>query len=437
MTGGRAASDSLTQGIVNMGTIIGPLVELADGFGRVFTAAFRVGVIAVESLSIVLNKLFQGIIAGVDLVYRALALAMPEAFGEASKSVTKFVSDFAKGTDDLTNKTISDFDKLTNTFGETTTLEKFAARSKQAAIAIQEAIAAQSAKPQVQDQAGGAVDNGMSPAALKEIQDEKTKLAEINKIYSDSQLERETADLQFKIATGEQRVSDLIELQSFEQQKIQIALDAELEKANNLETPRKIQLAKAKAYADADLAQSKLASKSKIDIRKQELSDQEAFFSAASSLSSAKNAELAAIGKAAAITQIAIKTPPAIASSFEFGTKLGGPVLGFALGAIAATAMGAQAANIAGVKFEQGGIVPGLNQFGDNVNVRVNPGEVILNNTQQQELLNIANGRAGNRNDGMLAALVDAIRNQVISVQIEGREIARTIRDQRASGYAV
>lgn len=91
--------------------------------------------------------------------------------------------------------------------------------------------------------------------------------------------------------------------------------------------------------------------------RAADLADQNAFFSAATSLSNSKSKELAAIGKAAAITQIAIKTPPAIASSYEFGTKTGGPFLGAVLAGVAGIAMAGQAAAIAGVPLAEGGIV--------------------------------------------------------------------------------
>lgn len=201
-------------------------------------------------------------------------------------------------------------------------------------------------------------------------------------------------------------------------------------------------LANEKAYLELSNKTLEAQNKYKEDLNKRtrdkELKDQEAFFSAASSLSNAKNKELAAIGKAAAITQIAIKTPPAIASSFEFGTKLGGPVLGFTFGAIAAAAMAAQAANIAGVAFEKGGIVPGQSYSGDNIQARVNSGEMVLNRQQQAELFNVANGGGGGNNQLLSAinALGDRIEGMQITVQANGREIARLIREENRNGFS-
>lgn len=155
-----------------------------------------------------------------------------------------------------------------------------------------------------------------------------------------------------------------------------------------------------------------------------DLKNQEEFLNNAASLSKSKNKELAAIGKAAAITQIAIKTPPAIASSFEFGTKLGGPALGFALGGVAAIAMAAQAASIAGVAFEQGGIVgslTGASTGPDNRVAQIRDGEMVLNANDQKTLFDaIKSGSFGGGN---------------IQLIIDGREIAYAVRSQVQGGF--
>lgn len=67
---------------------------------------------------------------------------------------------------------------------------------------------------------------------------------------------------------------------------------------------------------------------------------------------------------------------------------------------LAAVAAGAQLAAViasqpAPPKFEQGGIVPGSSYTGDNMLARVNSGEMILNQQQQSQLFNMANGGGG------------------------------------------
>jgi hypothetical protein len=91
--------------------------------------------------------------------------------------------------------------------------------------------------------------------------------------------------------------------------------------------------------------------------RQAEVQDQATFFNTVQGLSSSNSKALAAIGKAAAITQIAIKTPEAAASSFAFGASIGGPILGSIFEGVAIAAMAAQAAQVAGVPLAEGGIV--------------------------------------------------------------------------------
>ena len=72
-----------------------------------------------------------------------------------------------------------------------------------------------------------------------------------------------------------------------------------------------------------------------------------------STLQSSSNHALAVIGKAAAITQIAIETPVAIAKALAAFP----PPYNFAAAGLVGVAMAAQAANIAGVQLAEGGIV--------------------------------------------------------------------------------
>lgn len=108
--------------------------------------------------------------------------------------------------------------------------------------------------------------------------------------------------------------------------------------------------------------------------------------------------ELAGIYKAAAIANTVIKTYESATSAYA--AMAGIPLVGPALGAAAAAA--AVAAGLANVQaiasqqvgnFASGGIVPGNDFNGDNVNAGVNSGEMILNFSQQKQLLDMANGK--------------------------------------------
>lgn len=70
-------------------------------------------------------------------------------------------------------------------------------------------------------------------------------------------------------------------------------------------------------------------------------------------MQNSSNKTLATIGKAAAITQIAIDTPVAISKALASAP----PPFNFALAGLVGAAMAAQAANIAGVQLAQGGVV--------------------------------------------------------------------------------
>jgi hypothetical protein len=98
----------------------------------------------------------------------------------------------------------------------------------------------------------------------------------------------------------------------------------------------------------------------------------------------------------------------------------------------------ANVAKIAGARFEQGGIVGGNSFSGDRVPVRVNSGEMILNRQQQAQLFDMANGEGGGGNViSAINQLGDRIERMRISLEVNGREIARVVRDEREAGFAV
>lgn len=231
---------------------------------------------------------------------------------------------------------------------------------------------------------------------------------------------------------------ELERLGQLEQEKINIKFDArqaelqliqneedKIAKLNQLNTKR-------------ELERIKTAQKTKKDIRQQELKDEQTFFNLAKSLSQSENKSLAAIGKAAGLLQIAQATPPAIASSFNFGSRIGGPPLGFAFAGIAAAAQAAQAAQLA--KFENGGFVGASLSTGDRNIIRVNNDEAVLNTRQQREFMRLANGSGGQGGGEMVEKideLINAVNAQPVSIQVDGRELIRVMRnEQRAQGVA-
>lgn len=156
------------------------------------------------------------------------------------------------------------------------------------------------------------------------------------------------------------------------------------------------------------------------------IKQQDTFLSTAATLSQDKNRELALIGRAAGITQIAIKTPPAVASSFEFGTKLGGPPLGFIFAGIAGVAMAAQAARLAATPLQTGGLIPG-GFPNDTFPARLTSGERVLSVQQNQDFERFVNGNENtNMLLGVLISKIDRLESSVV-VNIGDSEVLNSV----------
>jgi len=161
-------------------------------------------------------------------------------------------------------------------------------------------------------------------------------------------------------------------------------------------------------------AQDKLIASAKIQ-------NQRDTFSTIASLSGSNNKVLAGIGKAAGITQIAIDTPVAISKALAAFP----PPFNFVAAGLVGTAMAVQASRIAGVQFENGGVVGGMiggaTNGPDNRTATIRDGEMVLNAEQQEKLFNAINSGSFGGGD--------------IIVQVDSREIARAVRSQVQSGF--
>jgi hypothetical protein len=112
--------------------------------------------------------------------------------------------------------------------------------------------------------------------------------------------------------------------------------------------------------------------------------------------------------------------------------------INFALAALVGVATAANVAKIASQsppKFERGGIVGGSSFSGDQVPIRVNSGEMILNKESQQRLFNQINNGGGDSSE--IIAAINRLASQPIVVQVDGIEIARATRDAVAAGFAI
>ncbi len=110
----------------------------------------------------------------------------------------------------------------------------------------------------------------------------------------------------------------------------------------------------------------------------------------------AANRQAAKKEKAIALAQAGINTALAITNAFTVKPLV---PLGITMAALAATSGAVQMATIAKARFAQGGVVPGNSFSGDRVPILANSGELVLNNSQQAQLLGMANGATTNNNN--------------------------------------
>ena len=157
-------------------------------------------------------------------------------------------------------------------------------------------------------------------------------------------------------------------------------------------------------------------------------------------LQNSNNATLKAIGKAAAVTDITIKTAQSAMNIYTAFSAIPfvGPALGVA-GAAAAVAFGAE--NIGKVLSAQtGGIVPGFNQGGDSVPSLLQPGELVVPRQNFSQVIQAVASRQ---------AEVDANENvaqstptttggqQMIAIGFDGGEAEKVITARRVEARSL
>lgn len=89
--------------------------------------------------------------------------------------------------------------------------------------------------------------------------------------------------------------------------------------------------------------------------------------------------------------------------------------------------------------FAMGGIVDSNRKQGDQNIIRVNGGEAVLTQSQQQKFMDIANGNTGvgGNIEQIIERVIEVIESRPTVISIDGREIARSVKEQRDMGYNV
>lgn len=184
------------------------------------------------------------------------------------------------------------------------------------------------------------------------------------------------------------------------------------------------------SFQDSKLQESNWAKKTEIE----KLDAVRSGFATMAGVSKDGNKQLGEIGKAASIAGATIDTYKAATGAYASlaGIPIVGPALGAAAAAAAITAGLANVREIGRQRFERGGIVAGSSFTGDNVGVRVNSGELILNRAQQK---NLAPQLMGQDNTDVVSA-INLLREDVRSLQlvVGDDEVFSAVRRQVQAG---
>lgn len=234
-------------------------------------------------------------------------------------------------------------------------------------------------------------------------QEHLARMAEIEEeaylIQEEKRLEREELELENKLAKAETEEEEFNLKIETEQERLNrlLSLDEEA-KAKQFKT----QEAYEKAVEQSEARLSKLQEQQMQARISKATTSMQAIGSVMGSMSQIISAfddeskESAKAQKVLALGEIAVQTGVAIAQGISSAMSVPFPANLVAIATTIATVVANIASAIStvkGAKFANGGIVGGSSYTGDNLTVRVNSGEMILNTRQQAELFAVANGQ--------------------------------------------
>ena len=293
----------------------------------------------------------------------------------------------------------------------------------------------------------------------REAQEEQKRLqrvtdleANIGQIEEEQAIAREQAKLERQLIEEEndqvRRDEILEQLTGFELAKIQIAAQAELDKAALIKDARERELTERRIQADTELKIEELKNKKLSDSRRRDRIDAEKRDREEQALLQGKltatsnflraGSQLAKRGSA---EQKALATAEAIVNTYAAANRALRESPTAIAPAVAASIVALGLANVARINsagsFQDGGIIPGASVAGDRLTANVNSGEMILNRNQQAELFNQANGGGGRVDAQEMDRIVGAISNMEITLVANDNELARSVSRGVANGIVI
>ena len=304
----------------------------------------------------------------------------------------------------------------------------------------------QKASEEVAKQKSATGGGGAADTTTKQELD-RIATAEAQKTQLISQAELERANTQAEIANlaimndMARQEAELQRILEFETQKKELEFQLAEEKAGLIEDRALREAELSKIGKERELAFSQIANKNLVDneklkyqnlqnqafafkkfedqTQKERVANLQSTFGQIATLSQSGNKTLASIGKSAAIANATIDGYAAVQKALASAP----PPVNYALAAAVGTATAANVAKIAGVNFQEGGFVPpvGATRGADNQLASIRTGEMVLNADQQKNLMNMIN--QGTMGSGEIV------------IQIDGRTIAKAVRDQINNGF--
>lgn len=295
-------------------------------------------------------------------------------------------------------------------------------------------IDANAATRQANELSGNAGSGGLTEQQKVQIASEQVKNAELLALSQQFANDQALIDAQVnanKLLSVEEQQLALVEAQTnnalAENQRV---FDLELEKNKLIKDAEEKRFADTKAGLTKNIADQRAIGSQSIANAKRLADEEKAVNQSRLQAASDVLAASASLAKQGSVAQKALLTSQAIINSYvAFSNALAdtrpAAAAPFVAGAILATGL-ANVARINGVQFEKGGFVGGVNGASvgpDNTTASVRSGELILNAEQQSNLLRMINNGGSGGGD--------------IIVQVDGREIARVVRDQVRSGFKI
>lgn len=310
----------------------------------------------------------------------------------------------------------------------------------------EEIVGPQLPKPEKVEEAKETVDVAKDQPRLKATKEENDKIIkerisfneQIKQIEEEKKIKEAEAKLLESELNAEGRIAEIEKIREHENNKAEIAYQAQIQSNKQIEDVQNRKLANQAALSQKELQIQKNqmeAEKVIQQIRNRNQEQMVAGFARATSTA-------AQIAKKGTAEQKALATASTLINTYRAGARAYADYPFPANIAVMATTIAAgmeQVKAIQSQSFATGGVVGGFSGASmgqDNTIANVRTGEMILNGNQQKELFDIASGKKEQNNVDVMESLKE-MASQPVIVNVDGREIARAVREQRQEGFVL